>query len=109
MAALPLHRATWPIRPAADALFRQLEEHFGPVLVLVNNAGVTRRQPLAPDRGRGLGPCDRHEPFRRLPHHSPGAARPMLRARYGRVVNIASIVGPHANPGQANYAASKAG
>ena len=37
------------------------------------------------------------------------ALRPMIRARFGRVVNIASIVGPRANPGQANYAASKAG
>ena len=37
------------------------------------------------------------------------ALRPMMRARYGRVVNIASVVGQRANPGQANYAASKAG
>ena len=37
------------------------------------------------------------------------ALKGMLRARYGRVVNVASVVGPHANPGQANYAASKAG
>jgi 3-oxoacyl-[acyl-carrier protein] reductase len=34
---------------------------------------------------------------------------PMIRARYGRIVNVASVVGPRANPGQANYAASKAG
>jgi len=37
------------------------------------------------------------------------ALRPMMRARFGRVINIASIVGQRANPGQANYAASKAG
>jgi 3-oxoacyl-[acyl-carrier protein] reductase len=37
------------------------------------------------------------------------ALRPMIRARFGRVVNIASVVGQRANPGQANYAASKAG
>ena len=37
------------------------------------------------------------------------AMRPMLRARYGRIVNVASVVGPRANAGQANYAASKAG
>src|SRR6202007_552456 len=37
------------------------------------------------------------------------ALRPMLRARFGRIVNVASVVGPRANAGQANYAASKAG
>ena len=37
------------------------------------------------------------------------ALRPMIRARFGRVINVASVVGPRANPGQANYAASKAG
>jgi len=37
------------------------------------------------------------------------AMRPMIKARYGRIVNIASVVGPRANAGQANYAAAKAG
>ena len=36
------------------------------------------------------------------------AMRPMIKARYGRVINVASVVGPRANPGQANYAAAKA-
>ena len=42
-------------------------------------------------------------------HTTRRALRPMLRARFGRIVNVASIVGPRANAGQANYAASKAG
>ena len=42
-------------------------------------------------------------------HTTRRALRPMLRARFGRIVNVASVVGPRANAGQANYAASKAG
>ncbi|MET0972170.1 MAG: 3-oxoacyl-ACP reductase FabG [Thermoleophilaceae bacterium] len=92
----------------ADALFKALEEEFGPVLVLVNNAGV---------RADGLSPQIDDEDWAKVIDTNLSAAfrltrralRPMIRARYGRVVNIASIVGQRANPGQANYAASKAG
>ncbi len=92
----------------ADALFKALEEEFGPVLVLVNNAGV---------RADGLSPQIDDEDWAKVIDTNLSAAfrltrralRPMLKARYGRVVNIASIVGQRANPGQANYAASKAG
>lgn len=93
---------------AAESLFAALEEEFGPVLVLVNNAGV---------RADGLSPQIDDEDWARVIDTNLSAAfrltrralRPMIRARYGRVVNIASIVGQRANPGQANYAASKAG
>ena len=92
----------------ADQLFKALEEEFGPVLVLVNNAGV---------RADGLSPQIDDEDWAKVIDTNLSAAfrltrralRPMIRARYGRVVNIASIVGQRANPGQANYAASKAG
>jgi 3-oxoacyl-[acyl-carrier protein] reductase len=92
----------------ADALFKALEQEFGPVLVLVNNAGV---------RADGLSPQIDDEDWAKVIDTNLSAAfrltrralRPMLKARYGRVVNIASIVGQRANPGQANYAASKAG
>jgi 3-oxoacyl-[acyl-carrier protein] reductase len=92
----------------ADALFKALEDEFGPVLVLVNNAGV---------RADGLSPQIDDEDWAKVIDTNLSAAfrltrralRPMMRARYGRVVNIASIVGQRANPGQANYAASKAG
>jgi len=91
-----------------NEIFKQLEEQFGPVLVLVNNAGV---------RADGLSPQIEDDAWDRvLDTNLTGAFRTtrralkgMLRARYGRVVNVASVVGPHANPGQANYAASKAG
>jgi len=93
---------------APEAIFKQLEERFGPVLVLVNNAGV---------RADGLSPQIADEDWARVIDTNLSGAfrttrralRNMLKARYGRVVNVASIVGPHANPGQANYAASKAG
>ncbi len=92
----------------ADQLFKALEDEFGPVLVLVNNAGV---------RADGLSPQIDDEDWAKVIDTNLSAAfrltrralRPMIRARYGRVVNIASIVGQRANPGQANYAASKAG
>jgi 3-oxoacyl-[acyl-carrier protein] reductase len=93
---------------AADMLFEQLEERFGPVLVLVNNAGV---------RADGLSPQLGDEQWAQVIDTNLSAAfrttrralAPMLRARFGRIVNIASVVGPRANAGQSNYAASKAG
>ncbi|HEX5713362.1 MAG TPA: 3-oxoacyl-ACP reductase FabG [Solirubrobacterales bacterium] len=80
----------------------------GPVLVLVNNAGL-RRDGLSPQLG--------DEDWARVldvnltaAFRATRAALPaMLRARFGRIVNVASVVGPRANPGQANYAAAKAG
>jgi len=93
---------------AADELFPPLEERFGPVLVLVNNAGV-RADGLAPqledDAWDRVLDTNLTAPFRLTRR----ALRGMMRARFGRIVNIASIVGQRANPGQANYAASKAG
>jgi 3-oxoacyl-[acyl-carrier protein] reductase len=93
---------------AAERLFEALEERFGPVLVLVNNAGV---------RADGLSPQLGDEQWARVIDTNLSAAfrttrralRPMLKARFGRIVNVASIVGPRANAGQSNYAASKAG
>lgn len=95
-------------RDAADELFTGLEERFGPVLVLVNNAGV---------RADGLSPQLDDDAWDRVLETNLSAAfrttrralRAMMRERFGRVVNVASIVGQRANPGQANYAASKAG
>jgi 3-oxoacyl-[acyl-carrier protein] reductase len=93
---------------APDELFEKLEEEFGPVLVLVNNAGM---------RADNLSPQIDNEDWERVIDTNLSAAfrttrralRPMMKARFGRIVNIASIVGQRANPGQANYAASKAG
>jgi 3-oxoacyl-[acyl-carrier protein] reductase len=92
-----------------DALEELLEPgDAGPVLILVNNAGL---------RLDGLSPQLDDEQWQRVidvnltgTFRATRAALPqMLRARFGRIVNVASIVGTRANPGQANYAASKAG
>jgi 3-oxoacyl-[acyl-carrier protein] reductase len=80
----------------------------GPVLALVNNAGV-RADNLAvqiPDEDwDAVINTNLSAPFRLVRR----ALKPMMRARYGRIVNVASVVGPRANPGQANYAAAKVG
>jgi 3-oxoacyl-[acyl-carrier protein] reductase len=93
---------------SAEPMFRKLEQLFGPVLVLVNNAGV---------RADGLSPQLADEDWQRVLDTNLSGAfwttrralGPMLRARFGRIVNVASVVGPRANAGQANYAAAKAG
>jgi 3-oxoacyl-[acyl-carrier protein] reductase len=104
----------WPIQAdvadasAADAVFEAAEAELGPPLVLVNNAGV---------RADGLAPQLSDEDWSTVIDTNLTAAfrltrralKPMLRARFGRIVNVASIVGLQANPGQSNYAAAKAG
>jgi 3-oxoacyl-[acyl-carrier protein] reductase len=90
-----------------EDLLRRAGE-LGPVLALVNNAGV---------RADGLAIQLEDEDWDRVIDTNLSAAfrltrramRPMIRARYGRIVNVASVVGPRANAGQANYAAAKAG
>lgn len=95
--------------PAAiDRLIGEAEEELGNVLVLVNNAGLT---------ADGLSMRLTDEDWDRVLQTNLSAAfrltrravGPMMRARYGRIVNVASVVGVRANAGQANYAASKAG
>jgi 3-oxoacyl-[acyl-carrier protein] reductase len=96
-------------RAVPDQLFRALESHFGcPVLVLVNNAGITRDDltpSLDDDAWDAVIQTDLSAAFRLTRR----ALRPMMRARQGRIVNVSSVVGLRANPGQANYAAAKAG
>jgi 3-oxoacyl-[acyl-carrier protein] reductase len=91
-----------------DDLVARAESELGPVLALVNNAGV---------RADGLAMQLDDEMWDRVIDTNLTAAfrltrramRGMVRSRYGRVINVASVVGPRANAGQANYAAAKAG
>jgi 3-oxoacyl-[acyl-carrier protein] reductase len=92
-----------------DQLFKAAESHFGcPVLVLVNNAGVSDDDltpTLSDEAWDAVIDTDLTAAFRLTRR----ALKPMMRARAGRIVNISSVVGLRANPGQANYAAAKAG
>jgi 3-oxoacyl-[acyl-carrier protein] reductase len=91
-----------------EALFKNVGEAFGPVEILVNNAGTTRDNLLLRMKDmefdevlatnlKGTYLCTR------------AVLRGMVRARWGRIVNVSSVVGLLGNAGQANYAASKAG
>jgi 3-oxoacyl-[acyl-carrier protein] reductase len=96
--------------PAApDQLFAALEERFQlPVLGLVNNAGISRDD-LTPTLGDAEWDAVIETNLTAAFRLTRRALKPMMRARAGRIVNISSVVGLRANPGQANYAAAKAG
>lgn len=94
---------------APNELFGALESHFdGPVLVLVNNAGISRDD-LTPSLGDEEWDSVLETNLTAAFRLTRRALKAMLRARSGRIVNISSAVALRANPGQANYAAAKAG
>ncbi|HEV7943722.1 MAG TPA: 3-oxoacyl-ACP reductase FabG [Solirubrobacteraceae bacterium] len=91
-----------------EATFERLQQELGPVLVLVNNAGV-RADDLALSMGDDEWARVIDTNLTAAFRLTRKALRGMIRARFGRVINLASVVGPRANPGQSNYAAAKAG
>ncbi len=93
---------------AADALIQSIVKDEGKIDILVNNAGITRdalSMRLTDENWNAVLEADLTGAFRLV----RAALRPMMRARYGRIVNLASVVGVTGNVGQANYAAAKAG
>jgi 3-oxoacyl-[acyl-carrier protein] reductase len=93
---------------AVDALVPQAVETLGKLDILVNNAGVTRdnlAMRMKDEEWSDVIRVNLEAAFRL----ARAALRPMMRARFGRIVSVTSIVGTTGNPGQANYAASKAG
>jgi 3-oxoacyl-[acyl-carrier protein] reductase len=94
--------------PAIEALVDGITKEHGALHVLVNNAGITRdmlAMRLKDDDWDAVLDTNLKAVFRM----SRAVIRPMMKQRYGRIISITSVVGASGNPGQANYAAAKAG
>jgi len=93
---------------AAEALVDSIVKEHGALHVLVNNAGITRDQlamRMKDDDWDAVLDTNLKAVFRLC----RAVMRPMMKQRYGRIVSVTSVVGASGNPGQANYAAAKAG
>ncbi len=93
---------------SVGALPKQASEAMGGLDILVNNAGITRDNlfmRMSDDEWQSVLDVNLTATFKLC----KGVMRGMMKARWGRIVNISSVVGATGNPGQANYAASKAG
>ncbi len=93
---------------SVDALMKSIAEEFSAPTLLINNAGITRDNLLMrmkEDEWQAVINTNLGSVYRL----SKACLRGMMKARYGRIVSIASVVGATGNPGQSNYAAAKAG
>ena len=93
---------------ACDSVLGEVDKQYGAISILVNNAGITRDNLLMRMKDQewdDIMDTNLKSVFRL----SKLVSRPMMKSRYGRIINITSVVGFMGNAGQANYAASKAG
>lgn len=93
---------------SSEAVIAEVEKKFGPVAILVNNAGITKdnlAMRMKDEEWDSVLDTNLKSIFRM----SKLVMRGMMKARNGRIINITSVVGAGGNPGQANYAAAKAG
>ncbi len=106
--ALAIQGDTSAGREACEAIVKAALDAFGKVDILVNNAGITRDNLLMrmdEEEWNSVLATDLAGPF----WMTRAIARPMMKARYGRIINMSSAAGRMGNPGQANYSAAKAG
>ena len=93
---------------AVETFLKAIQEQFGAPAILVNNAGITRDNLLmrmSDDEWNQVIDTNLNAVFRL----SKACLRGMMKARWGRIINVSSVVGSMGNPGQSNYAATKAG
>ena len=93
---------------SVDALMKDLKDNFGAPTILVNNAGITRDNLLMrmkEEEWNDVIQTNLTSAFRM----SKACLRGMMKAKHGRIITITSVIGATGNPGQANYAATKAG
>jgi 3-oxoacyl-[acyl-carrier protein] reductase len=90
------------------AFFKSMQDDIGNPTVLVNNAGITRDNLLLRMKDEEWDAVI-HTNLTSVFHMSKACLRGMMKARHGRIITITSVVGATGNPGQANYAATKAG
>jgi 3-oxoacyl-[acyl-carrier protein] reductase len=93
---------------AVAAIFQKVQEEMGDVSILVNNAGITRDNLLMRMRDEEWDAVMATN-LRSVFQLCKIAVRPMMKARWGRIINVTSVVGHAGNGGQTNYAAAKAG
>jgi 3-oxoacyl-[acyl-carrier protein] reductase len=93
---------------AVAAVFQKVQEEMGDVSILVNNAGITRDNLLMRMRDEEWDAVMATN-LRSVFQLCKIAVRPMMKARWGRIINVTSVVGHAGNGGQTNYAAAKAG
>lgn len=93
---------------SVDTVVKAIVEQHGPVSILVNNAGITRDNLLMRMKGEEWDSVINTN-LSSMYRVCKACLRAMMKARYGRIVNIASVVGASGNAGQTNYAAAKAG
>lgn len=93
---------------SVDEVLKKIQEQFGAVVIIVNNAGITRDNlmlRMKEDEWDSVMNTNLKSVYR----VAKGALRGMTKARWGRIINVSSVVASMGNAGQANYAAAKAG
>lgn len=93
---------------AVEGIFSEIEKNHGALAILVNNAGITRDNLLLRMKESEWDEVLETD-LKSVYRLCKAALKPMMKARFGRIINISSVVGVMGNAGQANYAAAKAG